>query len=126
MYGSYYAKWTHFNSAFRGALLQSTMKPEDGDKLPRQVAECMPCWDLLQWHALRTATPGLPEALGHDIGDAGLGYLENIFSPRMGNVFRKAFTDFFIGACIFDWDHLSIWLNRFPNATQWFKWNNRY
>ena len=126
MYRSYYAKWTHFNSAFRGTLLQSTMKPEDGDKLPRQVAECMPCWDLLQWHALRTATPGLPEALGHDVDDDGLGYLQNIFGPRMENVFRKAFANFFIGACIFDWDHLFIWLHRFPNATQWSEWNNRY
>jgi hypothetical protein len=126
MYGSYYTEWTDFNSAFRGALLQSTMKPEDRDKLPQQVAECMPCWDLLQWHALRTATPGLSEALGHDIDDVGPGYLENIFSPRMGTVFRKAFADFFIGACIFDWNHLSVWLNRFPNATQWFKKNDRY
>jgi hypothetical protein len=126
MYRSYYAKWTHFNSAFRGTLLQSTMKPEDGDKLPRQVAECMPCWDLLQWHALRTTTTGLSKALGHDNDNAGLGCLEHIFITRMGNVFRKAFADFFIGACIFDWDHLSIWLNRFPNATQWFEGNNRY
>jgi hypothetical protein len=44
----------------------------------------------------------------------------------MGTVFRKAFADFFIGACIFDWNHLLIWLNRFLNATQWFKWNDRY
>jgi len=126
MYGSHYAKWTFFNSAFRGALIQSTIKPEDGEKLPRQVAECIPCWDLLQWHALRTTTPGLPEALGHDDHNAGPGYLENIFSPRMGTVFRTAFADFFIGACLFDWNHLSIWLNRFPNATQWCKGNDKY
>jgi hypothetical protein len=126
MYESFYAKWTHFNSAFRGALLQSTMKLEDRDKLPRQVAECMPCWDLLKWHALRIATPGLPEALGHDIDDAGPGCLENIFSPRMGTVFRTAFADFFIGACIYDWGHFSVWLNRFPNSTQWSQGNNGY
>lgn len=125
MYGSYYAKLTHFNSAFRGALLQSTVKPEDGEKLPRQVAECVPCWDLLHWHALRTTTPGLAAALGYDIDDAGSGYLENIFSPRMGMIFRKAFADFFIGACIFDWGHLSVWLNRFPNTTP-FKSNDKY
>jgi hypothetical protein len=34
MYGNYYAEWTHFNSAFRGSLLQSTMQPEGGVKFP--------------------------------------------------------------------------------------------
>ena len=43
----------------------------------------------------------------------------------MGTVFRKAFADFFIGACIFDWGHLSVWLNRFPNTTP-FKSNDKY
>ncbi|KAH7361333.1 heterokaryon incompatibility protein-domain-containing protein [Pyrenochaeta sp. MPI-SDFR-AT-0127] len=119
MYGSYYAEWTHFNSAFRGAILQSTMKPEDGDKLPRQVTECMPSWDILQWRALRVVTPGLPEALGYNVDHAAPGYLENIFSDRMGNVFRKTMANFFIGACIFDWDHLSVWLKRFPDAAPW-------
>ncbi|KAH8700055.1 heterokaryon incompatibility protein-domain-containing protein [Phaeosphaeriaceae sp. PMI808] len=125
MYGSYYAKWTHFNSAFRGALLQSTIKAEEEDKLPRQIAECVPCWDLLQWYALRNGVPGLLEGLGHDM-DGQPGCLENIFSPRMEMVFRQAFASFFIGACIFDWGHLSVWLQRFPNAKQWASWNNSY
>lgn len=126
MYRSYYAQLTHFNSAFRGQLLQSTMKPEDCEKLPRQVAECTPCWDLLRWHALRTAPPGLPEALGQNIDDARPPYLEDIFSTRMETVFRKAFADFFIGACVYDWNHLSVWLDRFPDATPWSTGNGRY
>jgi hypothetical protein len=44
----------------------------------------------------------------------------------MGTVFRKAMANFFIGACIFDWGHISVWLNRFPNGTQWSKWNDSY
>ena len=126
MYGSFYAKWTHFNSAFRGAIIQSTIRPEDSGKLPRQIAECLPCWDLLQWEALRTTTPDLVEALGHNVDTAGPGCLEDIFSSRMGDAFQKTMADFFIGACIFDWGHFSIWLRRFPDGTPWFKWNKRY
>ncbi|KAK5124762.1 hypothetical protein LTR85_001475 [Meristemomyces frigidus] len=128
MYKNYYAtaEWNEFNSAFRGALLQSTVKPEDVGKLPRQVAECLPCWDLLQWHAMRIAGPGSPGPWRHNSDNAGQGCLEGIFSPRMDTVFRRAFADFFIGACIFDWDHLSVWLNKFPIARRWNKWNDKY
>jgi hypothetical protein len=109
----------YFNSAFRGRLFQSTMRPEDHFKLPLQVCECVPCWDVLRWHALRTTTPGLVGALGFEADQAKQGCLENIFSSRMDDVFQKAFANFFIGACIFDWDHFSIWLSRFPRAKQW-------
>ena len=30
-------------------------------------------------------------------------------------IFRHAFADFFIGAVMFDWKHLEVWLNRFSN-----------
>lgn len=123
MYKGYYATlpFASFVSAFKGAILHSTIKPEYTQKLPRQIAECMPCWDLIRWHALRTTVPGLHLALGHDIDSAGPGCLDDIFSPEMTKVFRKTVADFFIAACIFDWSHLSIWLRRFPDAEQWSK-----
>ena len=126
MYRDYYTRLTHFNSAFRGQLLQSTMKQEDSDKLPQQVAECEPTWDILRWHALKIPTPGLRESLGHVVADISPGYLKDIFSPRMETIFRNAFADFFIGACIFDWGHLSVWLDRFPKATPWSAWNHKF
>ncbi|KAH7071872.1 heterokaryon incompatibility protein-domain-containing protein [Paraphoma chrysanthemicola] len=119
MYKSYYAKWTHFNSAFQGSLFQSTMKSEYHDRLPRQVLECVPALDVLRWHAYRTEVPGLIGALSVDVKQPGPGCLENVFSTRMSSVFRRAFADFFIGACLFDWDHLSVWLRRFTDARQW-------
>lgn len=58
----------------------------------------MPCWDLLRWHALKTAMDGLTEALEDDIDEASPPYLKDVFSPRMETVFREAFADFFFGA----------------------------
>jgi hypothetical protein len=69
--------------------------------------------------------PGLVEALPQNDNNAGPGCLEEIFSPRMDALFR-AFADVFTGACIFDWNHLSVWLNRFPNAKQWSQGNDSY
>ena len=38
MYGSFYGKWTHFNSAFRGAVLQSTIVLDhDGEFLAKSL-----------------------------------------------------------------------------------------
>ena len=124
MYTTHCAGLTYSNPASRGQLLQSIMKPEEADKLPKQVSECMPSWDLLRWHAIRATTPGLPEALGVDIDDSRPGYLEKIFSPRMKTVFRNALADFFIGACIFDlqWMHLVNWLGGFRNSLPWRTW----
>ncbi|KAH7084157.1 heterokaryon incompatibility protein-domain-containing protein [Paraphoma chrysanthemicola] len=126
MYKRYYAKWTHFNSAFQGSLFQSTMKSEYHDRLPRQVLECVPALDVLRWHAYRTEVPGLIEALGDKAKQPGPGCLANIFSIRMSAVFRTAFADFLIGACLFDNDHLSVWLRRFPYAQQWSFKNTAY
>ncbi|KAK3649680.1 hypothetical protein LTR56_006640 [Elasticomyces elasticus] len=126
MYGDYYARLNHFVPAFRGKLLQSTMGPEHRDRLPQQIAACLPCWDLLQWHALKVTTPGLAEALGQEADSGQAGYLENVFSLRMRAVFRRTLANFFIGSCIFDWNHLSVWLRRFANATQWSRMNSTY
>ena len=126
MYKRYQAGMTHFTSAFKGALLQSTVKPEDGDKLPTQIAECVPCWDLLQWYALKIRTTGLLDGLGNDAPGAVPGYLEGIFSTRMATTFKDTLADMFIGACLFDWGHLSVWLRRFSSASQWASWQEAY
>ena len=126
MYRAYYNDWTHINPAFRGQLLQSAINPDDGDKLPQQVAECMPCWDLLRWHALRIETSGLSEALRLDVDKTRPGCLMNVFSPRMETVFREAFADFFIGACMFGGWHLTFWLDKLLGATSWSVGNHKY
>jgi hypothetical protein len=126
MYKDYEESYVYFTSAFRGELLRSTIKVDDARNLPRQVAECDPYWDVLQWYALGVRTEGLVEALALGDGDGALPYLHGIFSPRMDTTFREAFADFFIGACIYDWGHLSIWLRRFPDATPWSSSNSRY
>ena len=126
MHRDRYARITYFNSSFEGALLQSTINGDEGDKYPPQVAQCVPSWDLLLWYALRIAPPELVEALGHDATYDEPGYFEDIFSLRMQDTFQDAFADFFIGACIFDWDHLSIWIRRFTTAATWSASNYRY
>lgn len=126
MHWNRYAEMTHFSSSFKGSLLRSTINVDNRDEFPRQIAKCVPCWDVLRWHALRIAPPGLPEALGQDTKYDEPGCLEDIFSSRMSDIFRDAFAEFFIGACIFDWGHLSIWLKRFSTASQWIASNHRY
>jgi hypothetical protein len=48
-----------------------------------------------------------------------LNYSKNLFSLKMSNTFYKTMASFFIGACIFDWNHLRILLDRFQGALMW-------
>jgi hypothetical protein len=126
MSGAYWAEFADFNPAYQGELLQTILKREARDKLPRHVIHCVPSLDVLRWDAIRLTTPRLVEALGRDAENSGPGCLENIFSSRMGHLFRNGFVDFFIGASIFDEEHLRVWLLLFPNAKQWNTSNDTY
>ncbi|EXK40791.1 hypothetical protein FOXG_20362 [Fusarium oxysporum f. sp. lycopersici 4287] len=112
-------------SASKGAILRSTTKSEEEKNLPLDVAECLPYFDILMWHCLGHDELGISKVLaGDDTRSSKL--FQNLFRPKMSNTFCKTMASFFIGACIFDWDHLSILLDRFPGAPMWSQTNNDY
>ncbi|RKK19471.1 hypothetical protein BFJ66_g11541 [Fusarium oxysporum f. sp. cepae] len=112
-------------SASKGAILRSTTKPEEEKNLPLDVAECLPYFDILMWHCLGHDELGISKVLaGDDTRSSKL--FQNLFRRKMSNTFCKTMASFFIGACIFDWDHLSILLDRFPGAPMWSQTNNDY
>ncbi|KAF9777081.1 hypothetical protein IL306_004649 [Fusarium sp. DS 682] len=112
-------------SASKGAIISSTANSEGQKNLPLDVVECLPYFDILIWHCL-----------GHDqiwTSEASAGdktrspeLLQDLFSPKMSNTFCKTMASFFISACIFDWDHLSILLDRFSGAPMWSQTNTEY
>jgi ankyrin repeat protein len=75
---------------------------------------------------LRIDSPDLSETVKQLIGGADEGCLENVFSDKMDSTFRDSVANFFIGACIFDWVRVSIWLNRFPHSTCWSNEDDEY
>jgi hypothetical protein len=111
-------------SAYKGAIIRSTAKSAERESLPLDVVECLPYFDILKWHCLGNDEAGISELLGDGIHSSGL--LRDVFSPRTNSTFFKTMISFFIGACIFDWDHLRIILDRFSSAKMWSETNNSY
>lgn len=112
-------------SASKGAILSSTAKSEEEKNLPLDVAECLPYFGILMWHCLGHDESGISEVLAGDETHSSK-LFQNLFSPKMSNTFCKTMASFFIGACIFDWDHLRILLDHFPGAPMWSQTNNDY
>ncbi|KAF5710299.1 hypothetical protein FMUND_9585 [Fusarium mundagurra] len=112
-------------SASKGAVLSSTANSEGQKNLPLDVAECLPYFDILMWHCLGHDEAGISEGFAGDKTHSSK-LFQNLFRPKMSNTFCNTMASFFIGACIFDWDHLSIVLDRFPGAPMWSQTNNDY
>ena len=109
----------------RLSVLGWTAKSDTEDDLPSTVVECVPCWDILMWHAFKIGSKSVAEQF--DEGDSTRpGILEDVFSSNLRNAFRKILATDFIGDCVFDWHTLEHVLERLANASPWSDANSPY
>ncbi|KAF2096238.1 HET-domain-containing protein [Rhizodiscina lignyota] len=108
----------HGISHTKGGILEWTSYPGSNGSLPPNIVDCLPSWDILTGHAFsvgRRGTFGQPD----DDSTAEPGLLQDIFSPRMNNIFLHTVAVDFIGACVFDWENLEFVLDRLTSASPW-------
>jgi hypothetical protein len=109
----------------RLSVLGWTTKSNTEDHLPSTVVECLPCWDILMWHAFKIGSKSVSEQF--DEGDSTRpGILADIFSSSLSDVFRKILATDFIGDCVFDWHSLEHVLERLASASPWSDPNGPY
>jgi hypothetical protein len=112
----------------RLSVLGWTAKSNTEDDLPSTVVECLPCWDILMWHAFKIGSKSVAEQF--DEGDSTRwsrpGILEDIFSSDLSDAFRKILAADFIGDCVFDWHSLEHVLERLASASPWSDANSPY
>jgi hypothetical protein len=116
---------SYFALPSQGAILQDTAAPLVRHEMPEFVSYCIPCWDILIWHALGNDEAGISSRLVEGEQESH-GLLHNIFSPRMDEAFRTMFAEFFVAACVLDWGGFKILLDHFPSAPMWSQDKNDY
>jgi hypothetical protein len=109
----------------RQSVLGWTVKSNAEESLPSAVVECLPCWDILMWHAFKIGSMSVSEPL--DEGDSNNpGLLTGIFSANLSDAFRKILATDFIGDCVFDCHSLENILERPASASLWSDPNSQY
>jgi hypothetical protein len=109
----------------RLSVLGWTTKSNAEDNLPSTVVECLPCWDLLMWHAFKIGSKSVSEQFDEDDNNKP-GLLANIFSSSLSDAFRKILATDFIGDCVFDWHSLEHVLESLASASPWSHSNSPY
>jgi hypothetical protein len=109
----------------RLSVLGWTAKSNTEDNLPSTVVECLPCWDILMWHAFKIGSKSVSEQFDED-DSTRPGILADIFSSSLSDAFRKMLATDFIGDCVFDWHSLEHVLERLASASPWSDPNSPY
>jgi hypothetical protein len=109
---------SNFVPPSQGSILQDTAAVSVRHEMPEFVSQCIPCWDILIWHALGNDEAGISPRLVEG-QQTSRRLLHDIFSARMDDAFRTMFAEFFVAACLLDWPAFKIFLDRFSNAPMW-------
>jgi hypothetical protein len=109
----------------RLSVLGWTAKSNTEDNLPSTVGECLPCWDILMWHAFKIGSKSVSEQFDED-DSTRPGILADIFSSNLSDAFRNLLATDFIGDCVFDWHSLDHVLERLASTPPWSDPNSPY
>ncbi|KAK1750491.1 heterokaryon incompatibility protein-domain-containing protein [Echria macrotheca] len=88
------------------------------DNLPAAIAECVPSWNVLFWHAFKTGSQTVAELFG-GMESTEPALLADIFSPRLDDAFRKILATDFLGDCVFGWGNLGYVLECLKRSSLW-------
>ncbi|KAE9380825.1 hypothetical protein N431DRAFT_449575 [Stipitochalara longipes BDJ] len=111
----------------RLSVLGWTAKSNTEDNFPSTVVECLPCLDILMWHAFKIGSKSVAEQFDEaDSTRRSPGILEDIFSSNLRDASQKILAIDFIGDCVFDWDSLEHVLGRLASASPWSDANSPY